>query len=142
MSCEKYKTKIKTQNLIDRNIQKHTTWCEKFCRSRTTHSDIHTVYRKFWSTHEKTSTHIKDLLSFYASSCSCESSFGGRPREMQRFLRSSGNLGTTTMLYGWNRIWNKNSAFHSSTTASCDEAKKINKIQDHLQKELTKKIKE
>ena len=83
-----------------------------------------TVYRKFWSTHEKDiNTHRKRSAIIYASSCSCESSFGEKPREMQRFLRSSGNSVTTTMFSGWNRIWNKNSAFQSWITASCDEEK-------------------
>ena len=73
-----------------------------------------TVYIKFWSTREKDiNTRRKGSAIIYASSCSCECSLGEKPREMQRFLRSSGNSVTTTMFSGWNRIWNKNSAFQS-----------------------------
>ena len=72
-------------------------------------------------------THQTDLLWFYASSCSCESGLGGRPSDLHMFFSSSGNSLGSTMFSGWNRIWNRNSAFQSAISASCDQSNKINR---------------
>src|ERR1041385_961365 len=76
---------------------------------------------------EVSKTHQTGLLLFYASSCSCESGLAERPRDLHIFFSSSGNSLGRTMFSGWNRIWNRNSAFQSAISASCDQSKKINR---------------